>query len=102
MNKLWLWEHTNLSWAKEFTGRLKIIFYEDLVQGQDLETTLRDILQFINGTARVDEELLACTLERKEGIYRRRKRILHFDPFTKEMHERIAAKRKEVYGKLGR
>lgn len=99
MNKLWLWEQTNLSWAEAFPGRLKIVFYEDLV-ADGLEATLRDILQFINGTAKVDEQLMACTMERKEGIYRRRKRILKFDPYTKEMHEKIDKKRKEVYGKL--
>lgn len=100
MNKLWLWEQTNLAWAKDFPaqGRLKIIFYDDLVA--NVESTLRDTLRFINRT--VDENLLACAMERKEGIYKRRKRILRFEIFTKEMQERIAAKTKEVYGKLGR
>lgn len=98
INKLWLWEQTNLSWANDFPGRLKVVFYDDLVS--NLEETLRDILQFIGHA--VDDELLKCTLSRKEGIYRRRKRISSFDPFTKEMHENIAAKTKEIYGKLGR
>lgn len=97
-NKLWLWEQTNLSWAKDFPGRLKIVFYDDLVSNTD--ETLRDILQFIGH--KVDEDLLKCTLSRKEGIYRRRKRIQRFDPYTKEMHEKISEKTKEVFEKLGR
>lgn len=96
---MWLWEKTNLSWATDFSGRLKIVFYDDLVS--NLEETLRDILQFIGH--KVDEELLKCTISRKEGIYRRRKRIQHhFDPFTKEMHEKISSKTQEVYAKLKR
>lgn len=98
VNKLYLWENTNLSWAKQFPRRLKIVFYDDLVA--NVETTLRDILQFINH--KVDEELFACALSRKEGIYKRRKRLIRFDPFTKEMHTRIEEKTKEVYSKLGR
>lgn len=97
-NKLWLWEQTNLSWAKDFPGRLKIVFYDDLVSNTD--ETLRDILQFIGH--KVDEDLLKCTLSRKEGIYRRRRRIQRFDPYTKEMHEKISEKTKEVFEKLGR
>lgn len=95
---MWLWEQTNLSWAKDFPGRLKIVFYDDLVSNTD--ETLRDILQFIGH--KVDEDLLKCTLSRKEGIYRRRKRIQRFDPYTPEMHEKILEKTKEVFEKLGR
>lgn len=36
----------NLDWAKNFTGELKIIFYDDLVK--NVEESLRDILRFIN------------------------------------------------------
>lgn len=36
----------NLDWAKNFTGDLKIVFYDDLVI--KVEETLRDILRFIN------------------------------------------------------
>lgn len=98
VNKLWLWEQTNLSWAKDFPGELKIIFYDDLVK--NVEENLRDVLRFMNYP--IDEQLIGCTILRKEGIYRRRKRILSFDPFTQAMHARINAKRDEVYRKLGR
>lgn len=44
-NKLWSWEQTNLAWGKNYTGELKIIYYDDLVE--DVEGTLREILSFI-------------------------------------------------------
>uniref|UniRef100_A0A182PBY4 Sulfotransferase domain-containing protein n=1 Tax=Anopheles epiroticus TaxID=199890 RepID=A0A182PBY4_9DIPT len=97
-NKLWAWEQTNLSWAKNFTGEVKLVFYDDLVE--NVEGTLRSILKFLNFPT--DEELLACALMRKEGIYRRKKRILQFDPYSPAMHAAIDEKRAEVYAALGR
>lgn len=35
----------NLSWARNFTGSLKIVYYDDLVQR--LEVVLRSILEFL-------------------------------------------------------
>ncbi|EAT39064.1 AAEL009094-PA [Aedes aegypti] len=97
-NKLWAWEQTNLSWAKNFTGDVKLVFYDDLVE--NVEGTLRSILKFLNFP--VNDELLACALMRKEGIYRRKKRILQFDPYSPAMHTAIDEKRSEVYAALGR
>ncbi|XP_053680287.1 WSCD family member AGAP003962 [Anopheles nili] len=97
-NKLWAWEQTNLSWAKNFTGEVKLVFYDDLVE--NVEGTLRSILKFLNYST--EEELLACALMRKEGIYRRKKRILQFDPYSPAMHAAIDEKRAEVYAALGR
>lgn len=41
-------------------------------------------------------------MSRKEGIYRRKKRIMAFDPYTSTMHAALEAKKREVYGILGR
>lgn len=41
-------------------------------------------------------------MSRKEGIYRRKKRIMTFDPYTTEMHIMLEAKKREVYTALGR
>ncbi|XP_058822804.1 WSCD family member AAEL009094 [Topomyia yanbarensis] len=97
-NKLWAWEQTNLSWAKNFTGEVKLVFYDELVE--NVEETLRSVLHFLKFP--VNEELLACALMRKEGIYRRKKRILQFDPYSPAMHVTIDEKRAEVYAALGR
>lgn len=75
-----------------------IVFYDQLVD--DVEGTLRDILKFIEYP--VDEDLLRCALLRQEGIYRRRKRIMPFDPYTPAMHAVIDQRRSEVYEALGR
>lgn len=48
------------------------------------------------------KDLLSCAILRQEGIYRRKKRIMPFDPFTPAMHVVIDEKRSEVYGALGR
>lgn len=40
-----MWEATNLSWARDFSGNIKVVFYEELVG--NLEVTLRGILNFL-------------------------------------------------------
>lgn len=44
-NKLWAWEQMNLQWAKNFTGDVHIVYFEDLEQ--DVAGTLRGILKFL-------------------------------------------------------
>lgn len=39
---------------------------------------------------------------RREGIYRRKKRIMTFDPYTPTMHGLLDAKKRDVYTSLGR
>jgi hypothetical protein len=66
----------------------------------DVEKTIRDILNFIDFS--INEDLLRCAIMRKEGIYRRKKRLLAFDPFTPSMKRMIEEKRTQVYAELGR
>lgn len=96
--KLHAWEQTNLSWGRNFSGPTLIIYYEDLVD--DVEKTLRDILRFIDYP--INEDLMRCAILRKEGIYRRKKRLLAFDPYTTAMKKMIEEKRTQVYAELGR
>lgn len=97
-NKLKGWELMNLSWARNFTGSIKVVFYDDLVQHTERE--LRHILEFLEYP--VNEQLLRCALVRKEGIFRRKKRLLSFDPYTDAMRAELVARRRIVYGMLGR
>lgn len=97
-NKLWSWEQTNLSWAKNFTGDILIIYFDNLVE--NVEKSLKDILNFLEFP--INDDLLACALLRKEGIYRRKKRLLPFDPYTSTLHKMIDDKRSEVYLELER
>jgi hypothetical protein len=96
--KLNAWVQTNLSWGQNYTGQKLIVYYENLVD--DVEKTLRDILNFIEFP--INEDLLSCALKRKEGIYRRKKRLLTFEPYTMPMKKMIEKKRIEVYELLGR
>lgn len=96
--KLHAWEQTNLSWGLNFNGPVLIIYYEDLVD--EVEKTLRDILKFIDYP--IDEGLMRCAIIRKEGIYRRKKRLLTFDPYTSVLKKMIEEKRAQVYEELGR
>lgn len=96
--KLHAWEQTNLSWGLNFNGPVLIIYYEDLVD--EVEKTLRDILKFIDYP--IDEGLMRCAIIRKEGIYRRKKRLLTFDPYTSVLKKMIEVKRAQVYEELGR
>lgn len=96
--KLHAWEQTNLSWGRNFSGPVLIIYYDELVD--NVEKTLRDILKFIDFA--VNEDLMGCAIMRKEGIYRRKKRLLAFDPFTASMKRMIEEKRTQVYTELGR
>lgn len=41
-------------------------------------------------------------MSRKEGIYRRKKRLMTFDPYTPAMHVALEMKKREVYSTLGR
>ncbi|KAH8388106.1 hypothetical protein KR093_011798 [Drosophila rubida] len=97
-NKLKGWELMNLSWARNFTGSIKVVFYDDLVQHTERE--LRSILDFLEYP--VSEPLMRCALLRKEGIFRRKKRLLSFDPYTEAMRAELLARRRLVYGLLGR
>lgn len=84
-------------WAKQFPGAVKIVYYVDLVA--DVEGTLRDILEFLQYP--VDEDLMACTLKRKMGVHKRKKRRMAFDPFTKEMHRNFTKTMRMVYREIG-
>ncbi|XP_058974515.1 WSCD family member CG9164-like [Musca domestica] len=97
-NKLRGWELMNLNWAKNFTGNVKIVFYDDLVN--NVESVLRSILDFLEFP--IDEHLLKCALMRKEGIFRRKKRILSFDPYTPAMRANLEERKQYVFNVLGR
>ncbi|EFA05808.2 WSCD family member AGAP003962 [Tribolium castaneum] len=92
-DKLEAWKQTNLDWLYNFTGPTHVIFYEQLVD--NLEHTLKTIINFLDIST--DENLFKCALERKEGIYRRKRRVLNFDPYTDEMKRKLDKIQKKVY-----
>nr|CAI5817443.1 unnamed protein product [Callosobruchus analis] len=92
-DKLRGWQQMNLDWLFNFTGPTHVIFYEQLVD--DVPHTMRGVLDFIG--VHVDPQLFKCAMDRREGIYRRKKRVLNFDPYTKEMKEKLREAQEKVY-----
>ncbi|CAG9862420.1 unnamed protein product [Phyllotreta striolata] len=86
------WQTMNLDWLYNFTGPTHVIFYEQLVSST--EHTLRTVLDFID--VPVDAKLFECAIQRKQGIYRRQKRALNFDPFTEGMKASLKRGEKRV------
>ncbi|KAL3271373.1 hypothetical protein HHI36_021857 [Cryptolaemus montrouzieri] len=95
-DKLQIWKRTNLDWLYNFTGPTHVVFYEQLVD--NLESNLRSILKFLEFP--VSEPLFKCAMERKEGIYRRKKRAIIFDPYSQKMKDAIKAEQERVYNAI--
>lgn len=83
----------NLDWLYNFTGPTHVVFYEQLVD--NVQHTLTVVLEFLE--VPISDRMLSCALERQEGIYRRKRRLLNFDPYTNAMKKRLQAEQKKVY-----
>lgn len=92
-DKLHAWKQINLDWLHNFSGPTHVLFYEQLVE--DVGNSLRAVVEFLE--LPVDEDLMRCALERKEGIYRRKKRVLNFDPYSGAMKKQLQAEQGKVY-----
>ncbi|XP_066261544.1 WSCD family member CG9164 [Euwallacea similis] len=90
------WQQLSMDWLHNFTGPLHVIFYEQLVA--NTEYTLKSVIHFLG--VYVPAKKFDCAIERKEGIYRRKKRLLRFDPFNSEMKERIKEVQEKVYSAI--
>jgi hypothetical protein len=91
-----MWSNTYNDWLQNFPGPKHVLFYEQLVA--NVEQELRALLLFLE--ARVPEPDFNCALARREGIYRRRRRPLPFDPFTPAMKEALRTEQLHVYTAL--
>ena len=89
-----------MDWLANFTGPTHVVMYDDLVA--NVERTLRGILAFLEHP--VSEEAMACALERREGIYRRKRRSLaaNFDPFTAPMKDMLREQQDEVFSHVNK
>lgn len=88
-----MWKQTNLDWLYNFTGPTHVIFYEQLVD--NLENNLKSMLKFLDIS--ISEDLFKCAVERREGIYRRKRRAIVFDPYSAKMKEKIKEEQEKVY-----
>jgi len=88
------WEQMNLDWANNFQGSKLVVFYRDLID--DTETELRRILNFLNIS--ISEKMLRCTMDLKEGIYRRAKRPDTTENlFDRHLTQFLKSKQKKVF-----
>nr|CAD7194375.1 unnamed protein product [Timema douglasi] len=93
IDKLAAWKRTNLDWLHNFTGPIHIILYEKLIYNLDHE--LHKLLNFLD--LKVVPNDFQCALERREGIYRRKKRVINFDPYTSTMKAALSKEWEIVY-----
>ncbi|XP_076369242.1 WSCD family member CG9164-like [Tachypleus tridentatus] len=84
------WMHTIVDWLK-FQGPIQVLHYEDMVNR--LPEELIRLTKFLNVT--VTRQTLSCTLRNRDGIFKRRKKLVDFDPFDQSMKETIE-KYKEI------
>ncbi|XP_050314335.1 WSCD family member CG9164 isoform X2 [Anthonomus grandis grandis] len=92
------WQQLHMDWLHNFTGPIKVIFYEQLVN--NTENTLASVIHFLG--VNVPKKSMDCAMEQKEGIYRRRKRFLNFNPFSNEMMLKINEAKDKVYGAISK
>ncbi|XP_042210449.1 WSCD family member AAEL009094-like [Homarus americanus] len=83
-NKALAWMNTTLDWLK-FDRPLHLVFYEDLLD--NLPEEMRRILEFLD--LEVSDSNFDCMLRHQDGIYKRRRRPLNFDPFTPKLRKLV-------------
>lgn len=85
-----LWMESAMDWL-QFGGPLLVMKYE--VLATDLPGQLTRLLQFLgyHPSSSISRKRLRCVLRNRDGLFRRPKRPLPFDPFTEEMRRTIDA-----------
>ena len=96
--RIHLWNQTNFGWKDNFEGPVCILYYDDLKE--NIEKSLRKVLNFAGFP--INETLLKCAVDRKNGIPKRKKMESKFDPFTAEMKEMINKQKLLVFTELNR
>ncbi|XP_059095768.1 WSCD family member CG9164-like [Tigriopus californicus] len=93
------WEEMNLAWFSHFSPQNRlIVFYVDLKTQTEIQ--LRRVLTFLNIPVR--DAMISCALARRQGLYHRPKRILHFEVFNSSMRQTLADHKRRVYSILGK
>ena len=88
------WERMNLDWFYGFLPKRRlVVFYDQLKDHPERE--LRRLLDFLRVS--VSNSTLQCVMDKKEGIYKRSKRLLNFSPFDESMKQLLLEKQKIVY-----
>eukprot|EP00095_Tigriopus_kingsejongensis_P002571 snap_masked-scaffold274_size229011-processed-gene-1.4 protein:Tk02571 transcript:snap_masked-scaffold274_size229011-processed-gene-1.4-mRNA-1 annotation:"GI15414" len=93
------WERMIEAWVKGFKveDRL-VVFYDDLTNRTEHE--LRRILEFLDDP--ISDTVMNCAMSKREGIYKRSKKVLNFEVFDKDMKRMLNERMRRVYQSLGR
>jgi hypothetical protein len=88
------WERMNLDWFYGFLPKRRlVVFYDQLKEHPERE--IRRLLDFLRVS--VSNSTIQCVMDKKEGIYKRSKRLLNFSPFDDSMRSLLMEKQKSVY-----
>jgi len=84
----------NLDWFYGFLPKRRlVVFYDQLKEHPERE--IRRLLDFLRVS--VSNSTIQCVMDKKEGIYKRSKRLLNFSPFDDSMRSLLMEKQKSVY-----
>ncbi len=88
------WERMNLDWYFGFLPKRRLImFYDQLKENPERE--LRRLVDFLRVS--VSNRTMHCVMDKREGIYKRSKRLLNFNPFDDGMKAMLNERQKFVY-----
>ncbi|XP_026318227.1 WSCD family member AAEL009094-like [Hyposmocoma kahamanoa] len=90
------WTALYTEWLTKYHGPMHVVFYENLVE--DTRNELQAILDFLNVT--VSSWDITCAIHRKSGLdnlFRHVKKYKYFNPFTKDMYEKMELAQNKVY-----
>lgn len=93
MEKLEGWRTMNLDWLRDFEKPMHVVYYEELVL--EPRKNIESILKFVE--LPIKKPNIRCMMRRKEGIYRRRKAYLPFNPFSPELITVLEGQKKVIY-----
>ena len=79
-----MWYKKNSGYLN-FKGPKHVVIFENLVQNPIRE--MRNVMKFLG--FEVEEEIYECVRSREEGGFKRKKKLLDFEPYSDSMQEAI-------------
>ncbi|XP_065207725.1 WSCD family member CG9164 [Planococcus citri] len=90
------WRSMNSDWIQNYEKPLLIVHYEELILQP--KKNIENIIKFLG--LPINKQHIRCMMRRKEGIYRRRKPYLPFNPFTSELNNVLENQKKVIYNEI--
>ena len=90
------WEKMNIEWCNHLKGKVLVILYERL--RQNIKSELRRILEFLG--IDIEHKTMKCVLSRKEGSFKRSKKVIDFEIFDDKLKDFLNAKKSHLHSLL--